>query len=160
MKIVRVIRGILGTAAAWSIAWIPLTFATWSVAAVLGAHQPSIRFWGAILVGAAIRGAITGAAFATIVAIAGRRREFGAIRLRHMLLWGGIGGLVGAAITVGAFLMTSPAIVPVLDLGLGLAFSSFLGALSGAGTLYVARRAPELGAPSQGLLDAPTADTP
>ena len=159
MKIVRVIRGILGTAAAWGLAWIPLTFATWSIGAALGAQLPSLRFWGVMLVGAAIRGAITGAAFATVVAIAGRRREFGAIRLRHMLLWGGIGGLVGPAISLGVFLLDGVTI-PLVPLGLSLGFSSLLGALSGAGTLYVARRAPELGAPSRVLIDAPTTDIP
>jgi hypothetical protein len=162
MKIVRVIRGILSTAAAWSIAWIPLTFAMWSVSAALGAHVPPFRFWGVMLVGAAIRGAITGAAFATVVAIAGRRREFGALRVRDMLLWGGIGGLAGPAISVAAFLLNGSVAIPLIPLGLGLGFSSLLGALSGAATLYVARRAPELGAgaPSRVLIEAQATEAP
>ena len=160
MKIVRIIRGILGTAAAWGLAWIPLTVATWSIGAALGAQLPPLRFWGMMLVGAAIRGAITGTVFATVVAIAGRHREFKALRLRHMIVWGGIGGLVGAALNLSAYLLNSSLAIPLVPLGLSLGFSSLLGALSGAGTLYVARRAPELGAPRQVLIDAPTTDTP
>ena len=160
MKIVRIIRGILGTAAAWGLAWIPLSVATWSIALAFGAPVPPMRVWGSLLIGATFRGAITGAVFATVVAIAGRRREFKALRLRHMILWGGIGGLVGPALTLSAYLLNSTLAIPLVPLGLSLGFSSLLGALSGAGTLYVARRAPELGAPSRVLIDAPTTDVP
>ena len=156
MKLVRVLRGVLGTAAAWSLAWIPLTLASWSITAALFGNVPPFQYWGPIVVGAAVRGAISGAAFAAVLAVAGRRRTFASLRLRDMLLWGAVGGIVAPAITLGAIALTTSGAVPALSMGLGLGMASVLGAVSAAGTLWVARRAPALNAPTTAQLNAPT----
>ena len=148
MKLIRVLRGVLGTAAAWSLAWIPLTLATWSITAAFSSHVPSLQQWGPIVIGAMVRGAISGAAFATVLAIAGRRHTFTSLRSRDMLLWGAVGGIVAPAITLGVIATTTTHVIPVLTMGLGLGFASALGAVSAAGTLWVARRAPELVSPT------------
>ena len=158
MKMLRVLRGILGTAVAWSVAWIPLTVATWSVAALLGSHVPPARYWGAMLASAAIRGFICGAAFASVLAIVGRRRSFSTLRFRHMALWGAVGGLVAPIISLSALALGSVALPP-LAIGLSLGFSSVVGALSAVSTLYVARRAPGLPAAEYAVLDAPASET-
>ena len=148
MKLIRVLRGVLGTAAAWSLAWVPLTLATWSITAALFGSGPPWQYWPTILIGAAVRGAISGAAFATVLAVAGRRRTFESLRLRDMALWGAVGGIVAPAITLGAIAVTSASAIPALTMGLGLGFASALGAVSATGTLWVARRAQELAAPT------------
>ena len=148
MKLIRVLRGVVGTATAWSLAWIPLTLASWSVTAALVGNVPPLEHWGPMVIGAAVRGAMSGAAFATVLAIAGRRRTFASLRLRDMALWGAVGGIVAPAVTLGAIALMSPSVIPVLTIGLGLGFASALGAVSAAGTLWVARRAPELAAPT------------
>ena len=144
MRLLRVLRGVLGTAVAWGLAWIPLTLATWSAVAVLGGNVPPLSAFGPIVVGAAIRGAISGAAFATVLAIAGRRRTFANLRLRDMLVWGAVGGLVAPVISLGVIAVTTSVSIPLLTVGFGLAVASGIGALSGVGTLVIARRAPEL----------------
>jgi hypothetical protein len=148
VKLIRVLRGVLGTAAAWSLAWIPLTLASWSIAAAFSGTVPPLQHWAPIVVGAMVRGAISGAAFATVLAIAGRRRTFASLRLRDMVLWGAVGGIVAPAITLGVIAATTAHIIPAVTMGLGLGMASVLGAVSAAGTLWVARRAPELAAPT------------
>ena len=147
MKLVRILRGVLGTAAAWSLAWIPLTFVSWSIAAAFSSHVPGLQQWGPIVISAMVRGAISGAAFATVLAIAGRRRTFASLRLRDMLLWGAVGGIVAPAITLGVIATTTTHVIPALTMGLSVGMASALGALSAAGTLWAARRAPELASP-------------
>jgi hypothetical protein len=154
MKLLRVLRGILGTAVAWGLAWIPLTLVTWGVAGVLGGNVPPLRVTGAIVIGAAIRGMISGAAFASVLALAGRRRTFENLRLRDMLVWGAIGGIVAPVISLGAIALTTSAVIPPLAIGLGLGMASTVGALSAAGTLWVARKAPELRSQNRALLDS------
>lgn len=158
MKLLRVLRGILGTAAAWSVAWVPLTFATWSIAAILGSHVPPMRYWDVMLVSAAIRGFISGAAFAALLSLVGRRRSFSTLRFRHVAIWGAVGGLVAPAISLSAIAAGSVPLPP-LTIGLSLGFSSLLGALSAAGTLHVARRAPELPVAEYTLFENASSET-
>lgn len=120
MKVIRVLRGVLGTAAAWSLALIPLTLASWSVTAALFGGGPSLEHWAPMVIGAAVRGAISGAAFATVLAIAGRRRTFASLRLRDMVLWGAVGGIVAPTMTLGAIAFTTATAIPTLTIGLGL----------------------------------------
>ena len=155
MNLIRILRGVLGTAAAWSLAWIPLTLATWSIAALFGSGPP-LESWGPMVAYAAFRGAMSGAAFATVLAIAGRRRTFESLRMRDMVRWGALGGIVAPAISLGAMALTTAVAIPPLSFGLGLSFASILGAVSAGGTLWIARRAPALTVPtSSGELRAP-----
>ena len=158
MKLIRILRGVLGTAAAWSLAWIPLTLVSWSIVAAFSGNVPPLQQWGPIVIGAMVRGAISGAAFATVLAIAGRRRTFASLRLRDMFLWGAVGGIVAPAITLGVIAATTTHVIPAVTMGLGLGMASALGAVSAAGTLWVARRAPELASPTAAVaqLNAPT----
>lgn len=158
MRLRRVLRGVLGTAAAWGLAWIPLTLVTWGIAALFGSGPP-LEYWGPMIAFAAARGAMSGAGFATVLALAGRRRTFESLQMRDMVRWGAVGGILAPAVSLGVMALTTTAVIPALSFGLGLGFASVLGAVCAAGTLWIARRAPELTTPtSRGALQAP-ADT-
>ena len=144
MEIGRFLRGVLGTAAAWSVACVPLTLATWGIVAAFGGTFPPARDLGPMLVGAAARGAISGGVFAVVLAIAGRRRSFGTLRFRDMVLWGAVGGVLMPAVGFGVHALTTPLSAPPLALGIGLGITAAVGAETAAGTLWIARKAPEV----------------
>jgi hypothetical protein len=105
-----------------------------------------------MLVGAAVRGAISGAAFAVVLAVGGRRRSFATLRFRDMLLWGAIGGVLLPTVGFGIHALSAPVSAPPLALGLGLGIAAAVGAVTAAGTLWIARKAPELKASEPELL--------
>jgi hypothetical protein len=153
MKVLRVMRGVLGTAIAWGLAWIPFTLGAWGALAVFGGEVAPLRYLGAAVVGAALRGAISGAAFAGVLAIAGRRRTFATLRARDMLLWGAIGGVVAPAIVFTAIALTSKVAIPLTAFGFGLGMASLSGAVCAVATLGIARRAPEIAVHHPALLE-------
>lgn len=146
MKIPRILRGVLGTAASWAVAWTVLTLAIFGGAALFGADLPAWQFWPQILMGAARRGAISGAAFAGVLALIGRRRSFGALRFPELMLSGALGAVVAPLITIGALTLGTSIAIPPTAIAVSVALSSVFGAVTAGSALYVARRAPELGA--------------
>ena len=159
MKLLRILRGVLGTAAAWSLACVPLTLAAWGVVAALGGAFPPQRLLGAMLVGAAARGAVSGAVFAVLLAIAGRHRSFATLRFRDMLIWGAVGGVLVPLVGLGVHAFSTSVSLSALGVSTGLFLTSAVGAVTAAATLWMARRAPELKEPEPELLlvDAETA---
>lgn len=144
MRLPRVLRGVLGTAVAWGLAWIPITLVTIGVSALFGGPLPPLHYFEPLLAGAVIRGAISGAAFAGVLAVAGRRRTFGTLRARDMLAWGAMGGLVASGVLIGSLVLTSAVSIPATAVALGLGWAALTGAVCGVGTLGIARRAPEI----------------
>jgi hypothetical protein len=139
----------LSTAIVWGIAWIPMSIALYGAAALLGADLPRMRFWGEILLGVSIRGAMSGAAFAGALAVVGRRMNFEALGVPRMMLCGALGAVVAPVMTLGVIALGGSLSVNPAAIGLSLLVSSALGAVSGAATLLTARRARDLGEPSE-----------
>jgi len=76
---------------AWVIAWLPVVLYLVGLPLRREFYAPPI--WQ-LLQPAAIWGAISGASFATVVAILGSRRGWSALGARHALAWGALSGLV------------------------------------------------------------------
>jgi len=127
-RILRKIRGMIGTGLTWAAAWIGL-------GAVLGALAgfPMGSLFRLALSNS-VGGFIAGASFALILSVAERRRTLEDLSLRRVALWGAIGGLVVTSIPLAfgaplAFLM-GPL---VINGGIGAALAS--------GSVVMAKRA-------------------
>ncbi len=142
----RTLRGVLGTALAWALPW---ALAGGAALTVLGyvsfarAFAPPTNvlvdmFLNGALVSGVI-GAMSGAAFASIVALTERRATFVSLSIGRMLGWGAVGsGAVALALTAVASIATGRAPWSLLPL---VGVSVALGAASSAGMLWLARRA-------------------
>ncbi len=148
MLIVQRLRGILLTALTWALPWAAVGGATvvafdW-LARAPGFHTlTSVEFaWGLFLDGArffALVGAVAGALFAGVVAVAERRRTFATLNTGRMVVWGALSGAaLPLLVGIGAVLTGAPSMLRDLFLaGIGAS----LGAGSAAVMLRIARRA-------------------
>ncbi|MBX3132425.1 MAG: hypothetical protein KF689_03410 [Gemmatimonadaceae bacterium] len=148
MLIVQRLRGILSTALTWALPWAVVGGATvvafdW-LSRAPGFHTlTSGSFaWTLFLDGArffALVGAVAGALFAGVVAVAERRRTFATLNTRRMVAWGALGGAaLPLLVGIGAVLTGAPSMLRDLFFaGLGAS----LGAGSAAVMLRIARRA-------------------
>lgn len=143
------LRGVLGISIVWAFAWLPLgvglgLYRYWSDQAILSFLPRSLgRFLSHMAYAAGlwmVAGAVSGAIFAVILALAERNRTLGTLSIRRLAIWGGIGSsLVPATfLTLEAFWFThgswwSGATVVV-------AVAAALGAASAAATLKLASR--------------------
>jgi hypothetical protein len=100
MNVLRRIRGVLGTAMLWSIAWAPLGIA-WSTTVWITAGRTAQGDWAPFppvlgpMIMCAFWGFIGGALFATALALVGRREaSVASLRVRRVGLLGGIVGAV------------------------------------------------------------------
>jgi hypothetical protein len=144
MKLLRVLRGMVGTAVTWGLAWVPLTAAAnVAISVFAGANLP-LRFWSMMLLSGAIRGAISGAVFAGALSIVARRRSFAELTFPQLMLCGAAGALIAPAVTFAVVMTVSKFAIPAGAIAINLLMSGGLGAACAAGTLYVARRAPAL----------------
>jgi hypothetical protein len=143
MRILRVLRGVLKTALTWAVVWTPFALISYGMATALGAELPPGLLVG-FFVGKALTGAVSGALFAGLLAIAGRRRTFDSITLPWIAGLGAVGGgLFPVAIRATMFAFTDIAL-PTSALLAGLATSMVLGAGCASLTLAIARRGPAL----------------
>lgn len=155
MRIPPILRGIVATALTWAVVWVPFALIPFGFATLAGAHLP-LRMFLALVAGQAITGALSGATFAGLLAIAGRRRTFESLRLPWIAGLGAVGGIVFPFAVRATLLTTMDVAVPVSALLSGLATSALLGAGCASLTLSIARRAPALppaprrGAPAVG----------
>ncbi len=90
MRIVRILRGIVLTALTWAVAWVPVSLILIGLATLFGAHLAT-GFLGRYLIIQAIVGAINGGVFASILAIAGRRKTFETLSMPWIAACGAIG---------------------------------------------------------------------
>ena len=139
MRILRRLRGLLGLALAWGIAWIPVGISIYFI--VEGVSDRAIR-WIAVP-GLAVRlgtvGALCGVAFGVLTAVLERRRTFLGLTVGRMAVWGALGG---CAFPI-AVLSTTPLTMGMEEAAVFAIFSA-LGTLTSLGTLALARRAPEI----------------
>lgn len=154
MKILKVLRGMIGTAVTWGLAWIPLSAGLWAASGLLGG--PPMELWGPLLLGAGVKGAISGAAFGGLLSLVARRRSFSELTFPQLMACGAVGALIAPAITF-ATLIGRDIVFPPWFIGYSMTVGALSGAVTAAGTLYAARRAPELAAADELTIDrAPT----
>ncbi len=141
---VRRLRGILIAAIIWAIVWLPLGLA------LLGLRRRSpgdcvycpadfvIRFLGIWT----LWGALSGAIFAVVLAVAERRRTLAELSFARVAVWGAIGSLaLPGALTIADLMQSAfPSEWRFVLTALGIAAA--LGAGCAAATLALARRVP------------------
>jgi hypothetical protein len=137
MRLLRRIRGIVGTALTWATAW-SLVGAVWvGIVSLVGDFPPEMSEAGMILGGIILLGAygfLAGVAFSLVVLTAERRCTLHQLTLRRVAAWGGLGTILMFAVPVA---LSTP---PVLVKGITLLATALLGAGSAAANLSVARR--------------------
>jgi len=143
MRILRILRGILKTALTWAVVWVPFSLIPFGLAALVGSPLPP-GVLGPLLITQAVMGAINGGVFASVLAIAGRRKTFETLSLPWIAACGAVGGaLFPVAIQAVLFATVHPSI-PATAWVSALVTNAVLGAGCATMTLSVARRAPAL----------------
>ena len=127
-RILRRIRGIIGTGLTWAAAWIGLGA---GLGALAGFPLGSLF---RLALSNSVGGFIAGASFALILSLAERKRTLEDLSLKRVAMWGAVGGLVVTSIPLAfgaplAFLM-GPL---VINGGIGAALAS--------GSVAMAKRA-------------------
>lgn len=126
-RLLKRVRGILGTAFTWAIAWIGL-------GAGLGvlAGFP-LRYLPQMALNSSVAGFMAGASFAVILSVAERNHSLEDLSLRRVALWGAVGGLILSVIPMAFG-------VPVPYLLGPLVINSGIGAAMASGSVVLARR--------------------
>jgi hypothetical protein len=137
MRLLRRIRGIVGTALTWATGW-GVGGAVWMgiVFPVVGfppeAFAACMILGGVFLLG--VYGFLAGAAFSLVVLAAEKRRTLHQLTLRRVAAWGALGTILMFAVPVA---LSTPS---VLAKGITLLVIAVLGAGSAAASLSIARR--------------------
>lgn len=137
-KLLRKLRGILGTGITWALGWGAL-FGVMGVVvgAPLGAAVNAV-FGGGFL------GACAGVSFAAILSIAERRRTLEELSLRRVAIWGGLGGmallLAASPFAVFRLLSLGAPLGAYLSFLVPMGISGLLGTAFATGSVYLARR--------------------
>lgn len=147
MKLPRVLRGILKTAATWGIAWVPCTAALLGLGALFGAPIPAAVFIS-LLIRSAIGGALNGAVFSVALAIAGRNKTPETLSGGVLIACGAIGGAFFPALLLGVLASTSVSL-PMIVVPVNLVIGALMGATFAGITLKAIRHAATLPAPSE-----------
>ena len=134
----RIARGIIGTALTWSIPWSVAGAVLRIVAPTEGGPFPTaaMLWWSAVALGT--HGALIGALFALVLAIAGPRR-FASLTVPFMALVGALVGLTLPAAAWGGFRFHVPSGLLTYFVGQTLVYAA-LSAAGAAGTLWLVRR--------------------
>ncbi len=143
MRISRILSGILKTALTWAVVWVPISLIPLGVAALFGARLAS-GVWGPFLISQALMGAINGAVFAGVLAIAGRRKTFETLSLPWIASCGGVGAAMFPFVFRAVLLTALDVPMPAMALLSTLVSNAVLGAGLATLTLSIARRAPAL----------------
>lgn len=133
-KWMRRIRGAIGMGLTWATAWFGAGMILLFIVGFGAADVPFPLFFGLL-------GFLAGVTFAAILGLVEGRRRFDQMSLPRFAVWGGVGGVLLAAVMA---LMVGPAVFPVV----GPIFA-FSGAGCAAGSLALARMAED-----RQLLDA------
>ena len=155
MKLPRILRGILKTAATWGIAWVPCTAALLGLAALFGAPIPSAAVIP-LLIRSAIGGALNGAVFSVALAIAGRNKTPETLSGGLLIACGTIGGAFFPALLLGVLASTSVSL-PMIVVPVNLLIGGLMGATFAVITLQAIRHAATLPAPSESPDELPAA---
>ena len=127
-RLLKRVRGILGTAATWAVAWVGLGI---GIGALVGID---LRFIVPMALNSAVAGFIAGTSFAVILSIAERRSSLEELSFRRVASWGAGGGLVLSFIPL-AFGMPLPLLLGPLVINAGI------GAGMATGSVALAKRA-------------------
>lgn len=127
-KLLRRVRGVLGTAFTWAVAWTGLGAGLGLLAGI------PFHFLIPMALNGAAAGFIAGASFAVILSIAERHRTLEDLSLRRVAVWGAVGGLLLSFIPM-AFGVPVPYLLGPLVINTGI------GAGMATGSVFMARRA-------------------
>lgn len=144
MRIPRLLRGIVKTALMWAAVWVPVSLIPLGLSTLLGGVSLPFRVLIPVVISQAMMGAINGGIFASVVAIAGRRKTFETLSLPWIAACGAVSAAVFPFVLRTILFATIDIAVPVTVLVWGLATNAVLGAGCAAMTLSIARRAPAL----------------
>lgn len=126
-RLLKRIRGVLGTAATWALAWVGLGA---GIGALAG-YNLSVLIQMAL--NSSVAGFIAGASFAVILSVAERNQSLEDLSLRRVALWGAVGGLLLSVIPMAFG-------VPVAYLLGPLVINAGIGAGMASGSIVIARR--------------------
>ena len=126
----RNLRGVLGTATTWGLAWFGVSLAFWGTK-LFGQGALGLAVGAAAGVG--LGGAITATCFAVVAGIAERGRGFAQLTILRIAAWGAMGGTLVGLVLLSEF--------TVPEWAIGTAVLGSLGACSSVASLAVARRA-------------------
>jgi hypothetical protein len=126
--LLRRVRGIIGTAATWAIAWMGLGA---GIGALVGYD---LSFLLRMAMNNSVAGLVAGASFAVILSVAERNHSLEDLSLGRVALWGTGGGLLLSLIPLAAG-------VPLAYLLGPLVINAGIGAGMAAGSVAMAKRA-------------------
>ena len=158
MRFLRLLRGVIRTAVTWVVLWVPISLVPLGLA-ILGGNPFPEGALRAFLVTQTVAGLFNGVVFASVVAVAGRKRTFDALSMPWMAACGAVGGAAGPSLIAGVMLSNNSIALPASVVLGTLITNGLLGAGLASLTLSVARRAPEVPAASVDALAAPDAGT-
>ncbi len=127
-RLIRRVRGIIGTAFTWAIAWVGLGA---GIGALAGFN---LSYLLRMALNNSVSGFIAGASFAVILSVAERQNSLKDLSLRRVALWGAVGGLLLSFIPL-AFGVPVPYLLGPLVINVGI------GAGMASGSVVMARRA-------------------
>lgn len=134
-NLLRRIRGAIGMGVTWAVGWALAGFLIGGLWTLGVPMEWFVRVFDAPLPALAIPGFFCGAAFSTVLGIAGRRRSFDELSLPLFTAWGAAGGLLLSLVPLAA--IGAEAGVGTIAVVAGTLTS--LSAASAFGTLAVAR---------------------
>jgi hypothetical protein len=143
MRILRILRGIVKTSLTWAVVWAPFSLVPFGLASLFASALPP-RLLSALFVGHAVMGAINGGVFATVLAIAGRRKTFETLSLPWMAACGAVGATLIPFVGRAVLFATLDVPIPAMALLATLVTNAALGAGYATLTLSIARREPAL----------------
>lgn len=154
----RRVRGILGTGLVWAVCWAALGLGIGAASLVVPnpAFRAFVRIFDAPLPALGVPGFVGGVFYASVLAVAARRRRFADLSVPRVAAWGAVAGVMLGALpmTIGTPASERPLVPAAVALiGLGAAFC----AASAAMSLMLARRA-ERAVPTAFLPPAATSD--
>lgn len=140
MNFLRKIRGALGNALTWGVAWFTGGLAITTTLFLTGLYPAAVG-WGvafAIAMNVGVTGFITGGAFSLYLSVVHRHRQLQELRAGRLAL---AGAVIAAVLSVGMLVMNGGLILPIQALiGDGL-IAATLGALTAGGTIRLSQRA-------------------
>lgn len=146
--LLRRIRGVLVTALLWGIAWLPVGLAVGIYRALTISIDFGAGFYWRIISGSAlvwaVWGAISGAVFATLLALLERRRNVDTLSSRRTAVWGALGAMAVPGTVLIIVLARLPGFYLIQPALWTLSISAVQGGVCAFATLALAKRGQRL----------------
>lgn len=149
-RFLRRVRGVLGNALTWGIAWFAAGLAITTTLLLIGPRPASAGWWVvfAIAKTVGVTGFITGGVFSLYLGVVHRDRQLHELRAGRLAL---AGGVIASGLSVGLLVANGGLILPMQAvIGEGL-IAAALGALTAGGTIRLSQRAAGSGDASSAL---------